>query len=126
MFFSLFCLERYFLIFALHIIFIVTAKLTARRYCPHILSLSFLGATLFGASIFFETYILSYQLKLIKMSSKLANLNNCAVPFLSRAAVNLRWYYYISYSTRRLSFGIHLLIDCDTSANVNIYTSSND
>ena len=32
--------------------------------------------------------ILSYQLKLIKMLAELANLNNCAVPFLSRAVVN--------------------------------------
>ena len=27
-----------------------------------------------------------------KMRAKLANLNHCAVPFLSRAAVNLSWY----------------------------------
>ena len=26
------------------------------------------------------------------MRAKLANLNHCAVPFLSRAAVNLSWY----------------------------------
>ena len=31
----------------------------------------------------------SYQLKLIKMRAELANLNHCAVPFLSRTAVNL-------------------------------------
>ena len=30
-----------------------------------------------------------YQLKLIKMRAELANLNDCVVPFLSRAAVNL-------------------------------------
>ena len=36
--------------------------------------------------------ILSYQLKLIKMSAKLANLNHCAVSFLSRADSNLCWY----------------------------------
>ena len=36
--------------------------------------------------------ILSYQLKLIEMRAKLANLNHCAVPFLSRAVVNLSWY----------------------------------
>ena len=29
------------------------------------------------------------------MRAELANLNDCAVPFLSRAAVNLCWYYYI-------------------------------
>ena len=34
----------------------------------------------------------SYQLKLIKMLVELANLNHCAVPFLSRAAVNLSLY----------------------------------
>ena len=27
-----------------------------------------------------------------KMRAELANLNHCAVPFLSRAAVNLSWY----------------------------------
>ena len=27
------------------------------------------------------------------MRAELANLNHCAVPFLSRAAVNLSWYY---------------------------------
>ena len=40
-------------------------------------------------------HIISYQLKLIKVRAELANLNNCAVPFLSRAAVNLCWYNYI-------------------------------
>ena len=30
-----------------------------------------------------------------KMRAKLANLNHCAVSFLSRTAVNLCWYYYI-------------------------------
>ena len=34
--------------------------------------------------------LISYQLKLIKMRAKLANLNDCAVLFLSRAAANLR------------------------------------
>ena len=37
-----------------------------------------------------------YQRKLIKMRSELASLNHCAVPFLSRAAVNLCWYYIIN------------------------------
>ena len=32
---------------------------------------------------------MTYQLKLTKMRAELANLNHCAVPFLSRAAVNL-------------------------------------
>ena len=31
------------------------------------------------------------------MRAKLANLNHCAVPFLSRAAANLCWYYCIIY-----------------------------
>ena len=30
------------------------------------------------------------------MRAKLANLNHCAVPFLSRAGVNSCWYYYTS------------------------------
>ena len=42
----------------------------------------------------------SYQLKLIKLRGKLANLNHCAVPFLSRAAVNLYWYDY-TFLTKR-------------------------
>ena len=42
----------------------------------------------------FEGEVQSYQLKLIKMRDELANLNLCAVPFLSRAAVNLYWYWY--------------------------------
>ena len=32
------------------------------------------------------------------MRAELANLNNCAVPFLSRATANLRWYYYTSFT----------------------------
>ena len=28
------------------------------------------------------------------MRAELASLNDCAVPFLSRATVNLCWYYY--------------------------------
>ena len=41
----------------------------------------------------FCTYDLSsHQLKLIKMRGELANLNHCAVPFLSRTAVNLSLY----------------------------------
>ena len=34
----------------------------------------------------------SYHLKLIKMRAELANLNHCAAPFLSRAAVDLSLY----------------------------------
>ena len=40
-------------------------------------------------------HLLSYQHKLIKMRLGLANLNHCAVPFLSRAAAILCCYYYI-------------------------------
>ena len=47
-------------------------------------------------------YMPSYHLKLIKMRAKLANLNDCAVSFLSRAAVNLCW-YDIVYSNYSLS-----------------------
>ena len=41
-------------------------------------------------------YVTSYQLKLKKISAELANLNHCAAPFWSRAAVNLYWYYFSS------------------------------
>ena len=44
--------------------------------------------------------ILSYQLKLIKMRADLAVLNNCAVPFLSRAAVNMCCYYILMKQKR--------------------------
>ena len=40
----------------------------------------------------YDLVLRSYQLKLIKMLAELANLNHCAVPFLSRAAVNLNLY----------------------------------
>ena len=40
--------------------------------------------------------IISYQLKLTKMLTELANLNHCAVPFLRRAATNMCWYCYTS------------------------------
>ena len=36
-------------------------------------------------------HIVPTQVK--KMRAELATLNDCAVPFLSRAAVNLCWYY---------------------------------
>ena len=36
------------------------------------------------------------------MHTKLAILNHCAVPFLSRAAVNLYWYYYASADCSKL------------------------
>ena len=45
-------------------------------------------------TIVFAAIVISYQLKLIKMRANLANLNDCAVPFLNRAAVKLGWYNY--------------------------------
>ena len=44
-----------------------------------------------------KSCVLSYQFKLIKMHAKLANLDHSAVPFLSRASVNLCWYYYVLF-----------------------------
>ena len=41
----------------------------------------------------FNALLISYQLQLIKMRAEVASLNHCAVPFLSRAAVNLSWHY---------------------------------
>ena len=40
----------------------------------------------------------SDQVNLIKMRAEFAYLNDCAVPFLRRTAVNLCWYYY-AYSS---------------------------
>ena len=37
----------------------------------------------------------------MKMRAELARLNHCAVPFLSRAAVNLCWYYYTIYKYKQ-------------------------
>ena len=37
-----------------------------------------------------------------KMRAELANLNHCAVLFLSRATVNLSWYDSIYYANLRL------------------------
>ena len=42
-----------------------------------------------SANQMLKLQLLSHQLKLIKMCAKLTNLNHCAVPFLSRADVNL-------------------------------------
>ena len=46
---------------------------------------------------FYGKYVLSHQLMLKKMRAGLANLNHCAVPFLSCPAVNLSWYDSIKY-----------------------------
>ena len=35
----------------------------------------------------------------MKMRAELADINHCAVPFLSRAVVNLSWYDDIKYSS---------------------------
>ena len=54
-------------------------------------------------------YIIQYTKKYIaryivvptqveKMRAELASLHPCAVPFLSRAAVNLSWYDYTKYT----------------------------
>ena len=45
-----------------------------------------------------DNMLISYQLKLIKVCAKSATLNHCAVPFLSRSAVNLSWYDSITYA----------------------------
>ena len=40
------------------------------------------------------------------MRAKLANLNHCAVPFLSRTAANLSWndsIYYILYFSQKIA-----------------------
>ena len=47
------------------------------------------------------------------MLAKLANLNHCAVPFLSRAAANLRWYdsfLFLSSVPTQLSSGINVTV----------------
>ena len=40
------------------------------------------------------------------MLAELANLNDCAVPFLSRAAVNLSWYDINYYLASAVTFDI--------------------
>ena len=56
-------------------------------------------------SVLFKTtttncYLMTYRGSIFvptqvdKMRAELTNLNHCAVPFLSRAAVNLCWYYH--------------------------------
>ena len=40
------------------------------------------------------------------MRAELANLDHCAVPFLSRAAVNLCWYFY-TVGLRPILYIIH-------------------
>ena len=55
----------------------------------------YLGLTLrIQSDLKLKMPVYSYQLKLIKICAELANINHCAVPFLSRAAVKLYWYCY--------------------------------
>ena len=44
--------------------------------------------------------------KVDNMRAKLANLNDCAVPFLSRVAVNLCWYYSIQVALQPQEPGV--------------------
>ena len=50
------------------------------------------------------------------MRAELANLNYCAVAFLSRAAVNLCWYYilllYIVYYIMQTVYGVMCSVYC--------------
>ena len=48
--------------------------------------------------LYLNPYYSRTNLKLKKMRAELANLNNCAVPFLSRAAVKLSWYDIILHA----------------------------
>ena len=72
---------------------VVIAKVAAREYSSCTLYIIF-------------SNIVPTQVE--KMRAKLANLNNCAVPFLSRAAVNLCWYHYILYFYIMLLYNILL------------------
>ena len=54
------------------------------------------------------------------MRAKLANLNDCAVPFLSRAATNLCRYYYSRYKSQGLSYMYgHRTIKCTQYTHLN-------
>ena len=51
------------------------------------------------------------------MRTQLSNLDDCAVPFLRRAAVNLRWYYYSLIRNRirhKLYVSLLLFSQCTT------------
>ena len=48
----------------------------------------------FYGDLFSAILLIKYQRKLIKMRAELANLNHCAVPFLTRASAFLCWYYF--------------------------------
>ena len=51
--------------------------------------------TLFSHAILIYQYngVVIVPTQVNKMRAKLANLNDCAVPFLSRASVNMCWYH---------------------------------
>ena len=66
--------------------------------------------------VYYISKVLSYQLKLIKMRTILANINHCAVPFLSRATANLCWLYSMTkiinmYGPRMLQFLCNVVDD---------------
>ena len=52
------------------------------------------------------------------MPAELANLNHCAVLFLSRAATNLCWYYYtemlLTPFCKKLYYTIHIIVLCNS------------
>ena len=49
------------------------------------------------------------------MRAELVNLNHCAVPFLSRAAANLCWYYYsIYYKVYSIQYTLYSTLDVCT------------
>ena len=57
------------------------------------------GTSQFVCILFYlNPYYSRTNLKLKKMRAELANLNHCAVPFLSRAAVKLSWYNIILHA----------------------------
>ena len=53
------------------------------------------------------------------MRGELANLNHCAVRFLSRAAVNLCWYYYTTYINIKIGT-MRLLYCMQTNLQINL------
>ena len=55
------------------------------------------------------------------MRAKFANLNYCAVPFLSRAAVNLSWYYYILYDNIMIVLELGFCEDSENRLHLSIH-----
>ena len=56
-------------------------------------------------------YVISHQLKLIKMRAELVTLNDCAVPFLSHAAVKMCWYDYIYHRSLSIILPIKITLE---------------